>query len=109
MTPKQFAKFLDRDQTCWHCGAATKLVPHHRINRGMGGSKARHTPSNVIVMCAEINLLMESDPVMARQARRYGWKLESWRDSTKAPVYRYGGDWYVLDDSFGIGKYVGDL
>jgi len=108
MTPKQFQKFIDRDKSCWHCGATDGLIPHHRINRGMGGSKARHTPSNIIVMCAEINLLMESDPQVARKARRNGWKLESWRDTTAAPVYRNGA-WFRLDDRFGVTVYDGNL
>jgi len=39
MTPKEFKKFQLRDKHCPHCGATGEmLVPHHRKNRGMGGS-----------------------------------------------------------------------
>jgi len=87
MTPKQFQKFLDRDGGCWHCGDAETAVPHHRVNRGMGGSKARDEASNVIVMCSKINGLMESDPIVAQMAREFGWKLESWQIPATVPVY----------------------
>lgn len=87
MTPKQFQKFLDRDHSCWHCGAAGDLIPHHRANRGMGGSKARHEPSNILVMCSRVNGLMESDAIVAEMAREFGWKLESWQKPEDVPVY----------------------
>jgi hypothetical protein len=97
MTPKQFAKFLARDGSCWHCGLDTDLIPHHRMNRGMGGSKAREEPSNVIVMCSMINGLMESDPIMAQMAREFGWKLESWQKTSEVPVFDVtSGVWYLI-------------
>lgn len=103
MTPKQFQRYLDRDQICYHCGATEGLVPHHRANRGMGGSKARHIPSNIIVVCSQINGLMESDAVIAEQAYEYGWKLYSWEDPREVAVYNaFTGFWVKLDDNFGI-------
>jgi hypothetical protein len=97
MTPKQFRKFLDRDGGCWHCGDAETAVPHHRVNRGMGGSKARDEPSNVIVMCSMVNGLMESDPIMAEMAREFGWKLESWQNPVDVPIFEAtSGVWYFL-------------
>ena len=97
MTSKQFKKFLDRDGGCWHCGDDTTAVPHHRVNRGMGGSKARDEASNVIVMCSMVNGLMESDPIMAEMAREFGWKLESWQNPVDVPVYEAtSGVWYFL-------------
>lgn len=97
MTPKQFQKFLDRDGSCWHCGTTEGLAPHHRVNRGMGGSKARDEASNVIVMCFKMNGLMESDPIVAQMAREWGWKLESWQKPAEVPVYNaYAGKWYLV-------------
>lgn len=97
MTPKQFRKFLDRDGGCWHCGDAETAIPHHRANRGMGGSKARDEASNVIVMCSRINGLMESDPIVAQMAREWGWKLESWQIPAEVPVYNsFTGKWFFV-------------
>jgi hypothetical protein len=97
MTSKQFKKFLDRDGGCWHCGDSTTAIPHHRLNRGMGGSKARDEPSNVIVMCSNVNGLMESDPIMAQMARDWGWKLESWQNPAEVPVFNATqNEWFLV-------------
>ena len=53
----------------------------------MGGSKARHEPSNILVMCSRVNGLMESDAIVAEMAREFGWKLESWQKPEDVPVY----------------------
>ncbi len=43
--PKKILKQVQgRDPYCWHCGREDDLVPHHRINRGMGGSKLLDIP-----------------------------------------------------------------
>jgi len=101
MTPKQFKKFLDRDGGCWHCGDTTSVIPHHRVNRGMGGSKGRDEASNIIVMCSNVNGLMESDPIMAQMAREFGWKLESWQDPVSVSVWHVLNQrWYRLDNNW---------
>jgi hypothetical protein len=89
MTPAQFKKFLLRDRYCPHCGIeAPYLVPHHRKNRGMGGSKgSANDPSNILSVCAELNGLMESDSKVADQARLYGWKLYQYEDPEVVPIY----------------------
>lgn len=103
VTPKQFAKYLKRDQYCYHCGLQDEtLIPQHRINRGMGGSKTLDTPSNIIVLCSYANGLVESNAFWAERARQFGWKLSSWADPSVNPVFDVvSGDWWVLDDSFG--------
>jgi hypothetical protein len=106
MTPKEFAKFLDRDRhQCWHCGrSGDDLVPQHRISRGMGGSKSkiRNGSANILVFCSEANGLIESDPQLAKQARMMGWKLGSYRDPARSPAFNIAdGIWYVLDENFG--------
>jgi hypothetical protein len=69
---KQFARYLERDQGCVHCGTYVAAVPHHRQNRGMGGSKKRDNPANILVLCAEVNGLLESDATWAVRARHMG-------------------------------------
>jgi hypothetical protein len=102
MNKKQFQKFLDRDKGCWHCGSTGEdLVPQHRSNRGMGGGGS-DSPSNIIVLCAVANGLLESDPEFAAVGRSNGWKLSRWGDSLSEPVFdAHRGVWAVLDDSFG--------
>jgi len=104
LTPKQFRLYLDRDKHCLHCGTTDDtLVPQHRANRGMGGSKTRgEDPANVIVLCSEINTKLESDSRCAALGRSYGWKLNSWSNPASCPVYdAYTGVWWVLDSDYG--------
>jgi hypothetical protein len=102
VTPAQFARYLDRDSHCLHCGTLEGLVPQHRAGRGMGGSKAANKPSNIIALCALYNGLIESDAERASEARLYGWKLSRWADSLIEPVYdAYTGVWWLLDDHYG--------
>ena len=99
MNRQQFARFMERDGGCVHCGDVVTAVPNHRLNRGMGGSKKRNHPANIVVLCSEINGLIESDPVWATRAREYGWKLRPWDDPLFVPVYEpMWGVWWRLDD-----------
>ena len=101
MTPKQFQKLLDRDKHCLHCGATDALSPNHRANRGMGGSKKRDVPSNIVVLCSLFNGLIESDYSAAELAIRYGWKLNSWQDAKSVPVWdSVSGEWFALNDNY---------
>lgn len=102
MTPKAFQKLLKRDLgRCLHCGEIEALAPNHRANRGMGGSKARDVPSNLVLLCSNLNGLIESDYSASVLARRYGWKLQSWDDPKSVPVFdRISRKWYLLDDEF---------
>jgi hypothetical protein len=91
------SKLRNRDHWCWHCGREDTLVPHHRANRGMGGSRALDTLQNVILVCAEYNGLMESNAVVADSARDLGHKIGKFA-SPSAPVFdNFGGKWYFLD------------
>jgi 1-aminocyclopropane-1-carboxylate deaminase/D-cysteine desulfhydrase-like pyridoxal-dependent ACC family enzyme len=84
-----------------HCGATEALSPNHRINRGMGGSKLRDQPSNFVTLCSLYNGAIESNHTAAAEAKRYGWKLESWQDPDQEPVYdRMSGAWFLLNDDF---------
>jgi hypothetical protein len=97
--PKKLLKTLqERDQWCAHCGSTDDLVPHHRRNRGMGGSKLLDTLDNLMMVCAIYNGAMESDLRVARQARAWNHKLPIW-EKENLPVFdRAGGWWYLQPD-----------
>lgn len=102
MTPREFQLFVDRDGgRCMHCGTDWGLVPQHRLGRGMGGSKERERPSNVITFCGKFNGLIESDPQLADIARAYGWKLRAGDEPLMAAVFDYAAQsWFFLDDDY---------
>lgn len=101
MNKKEFRKYLDRDKACPCCGTTgDELIPQHRQNRGMGGSKLRNNPANIIAFCSAGNGLMESNSTFAQLARSYGWKLTAGQDPTKVPARLWDG-WFLLDDNFG--------
>ena len=95
--PKKVLKLVQaRDSHCWHCGVEEDLVPHHRINRGMGGSKLLDTPDNLMMVCARWNGDMESNAELAATARGWGHKLPVW-ESLEHPVFdRTDFRWYFL-------------
>jgi hypothetical protein len=100
MNRKTFDKFLDRDKCCVHCGTDDDtLIPQHRANRGMGGSKALDRPSNIIVLCSAANFMLESNAKFAEVGRLYGWKLERHQLPELTPVHMIDG-WYLLDNNF---------
>ncbi len=101
MNPKTFSKFLRRDIGCVHCGVVDTAVPHHRANRGMGSFKALNNPANIIVMCSEVNGLMESDAEWATRARDFGWKISKFANPEFEPIYYpLEGKWFYLDNFF---------
>jgi hypothetical protein len=102
MTPKEFQKYLQRDQYCWHCGQEEDLIPHHRLNRGAGGKNSKaNQSSNIIVMCSKINGLMESDARWANKARDCGWKLSSYQNPDEIPIFDFiTGKWFTINNFF---------
>jgi hypothetical protein len=100
MTKKQFEKYLARDRGCWHCSSTgDDLIPHHRQNRQAGGSKLRDVPSNIVVLCSQANLLLESNAEFAELGRKLGWKLRSHENPLEVPIFGHGG-WWLLNDDF---------
>ena len=101
MTKKEFDKYLERDLGCWHCGSqGDDLIPHHRLNRGMGSkNKVANQPSNIIALCSEANGLLESNAEFAELGRKLGWKLGSYEKPTEVPIFGHGG-WWLLDNNF---------
>ncbi len=101
MKPKQFQRLVDRDSCCLHCGKTEAISPNHRINRGMGGSKILDRPSNIIVLCSEMNSLIESNWLYREVAIQYGWKLERWQIPEEAPVFDTRlWQWFRLDNDY---------
>lgn len=60
-------------------------VPQHRAG-GMGGGKAKHRLSNVIWLCSAMNGDIESDPILAREARERGIKISKFKNPTLVPI-----------------------
>jgi hypothetical protein len=97
MKPKIQQLIRARDEYCWHCGSMQNLVIHHRMNRGMGGSKILDTPQNLILVCSIYNNAMESDSVVANEARDNGHKLGRYA-SPSMPVWDdHRKQWFELD------------
>lgn len=102
MNKKEFDKLVVRDSYCLHCGETVAVSPNHRANRGMGGSKERDVPSNLMILCSQMNSAIESNLNASVIARAYGWKLNSWADPKKEPIFdAIAGVWYLLDDNYG--------
>ena len=103
MNQRMFNRYLSRDKGCLHCGDTDTAVPHHRLNRGMGGSKERDKPANILVLCSFYNGLIESNAFAAERAREMGWKLRNGQHPTTAPVWVPRlASWFLLDDDYGI-------
>lgn len=110
MRPKRFRAYLDRDGGCVHCGEQEAVAPHHRANRGHGGSKKLDRPSNIIVLCSVMNGLIESDPKLADMARQYGWKISRYQEPSDVAVfYPAANAWFRLRDDFGVEQVEQDL
>ena len=97
MKAAEVQKLRQRDQWCWHCGANENLVPHHRANRGMGGSKVADNLQNVILVCAQYNGDMESDASTANLARDLGHKLSKFLSPAEPVFDNFSKRWYYLD------------
>lgn len=90
-----------RDSHCWHCGTTEGLQVHHRRSKGFGGSKLLDLPQNLIRVCAAYNYAMEADADVARDAREFGHKLQSWRDISDPVFDQSELTWYKLTEDGG--------
>jgi len=87
---------LRRDEYCWHCGTNYDLVPHHRMNRGAGGSKLLNRLDNLMMVCADYNWQMEADGKVLTRARELGHKLKR-TDEFSTPAFdNYSKQWFIL-------------
>jgi hypothetical protein len=97
LTRKMIIHLRERDPYCLHCGDDLHLVPHHRRNRGMGGSKSLDRYDNLLMICAAYNGLMESDAKVAEEARDLGHKLGQWQGFDNPVFDSITKEWFVLD------------
>lgn len=104
MNAKTLKLLRERDgDQCWHCGTTENLTVQHRANRGMGGSKKRDNPANLILLCWFVNFEMEASSKKAEEAKRYGWKLLQTDNPAEVAAFHYpSGEWICLDDSWGL-------
>lgn len=98
--------YRNYDPDCHYLGCGGGLVAHHRVNRGMGGSRARNRVANGLWICAVANTLLEMDPVFAEYARARGWKLRHDSQIETVPVWvPHAQRHFFLDDH---GRYLAD-
>lgn len=83
---------------CWHCGTTQNIQVHHRRNKGLGSSKLLDTFQNLIVVCAAYNYAMESDAVVARDAREFGHKLSNWNEFSDPVFDQFDLSWWILTE-----------
>ncbi len=98
MKNSDLKKLRERDTWCWECGSESDLVPHHRANRGFGGSKALDTLQNIILVCARFNGEMESDAAVANWARDNGMKLSKFMSPSQPVFDNWQKKWFYLDE-----------
>lgn len=97
LSKAMLSKLRERDKWCVHCLSTDDLVPHHRRNRMMGGSKLLDRMDNLLMVCAEYNGAMESNADVAAEAREFGHKLSSWSEFSNPVFDTHNLIWYVLD------------
>lgn len=67
----------------------------------MGGSKLLDRPANVVILCSNLNYLIEADYDAAKYAIQMGWKLNRNQDPEATPIYDgTKGEWFLLDNDF---------
>ena len=89
---------LRRDEwTCQRCGISLygrDYSLQHRDNRGMGGSKTKHTLANLVALCGSATTgchgHVESQPI---ESDRWGWSVPNGVTPEEWPVFRFGTSW----------------
>ena len=107
MNQKLRAAIQDRDVCCCvRCGHYCLNEPHsvhHRQVKGMGGSKHRDHPANLIVLCGTgttgCHGYVHAHPTVSY---RLGYLVRSTTRPESAPVWAAGAEWVLLDDDYGL-------
>ncbi len=99
---------FERDHwSCFLCGLEIhdgSLVPHHRANRGSGGSRMSDKPSNVLSLCSLCNGIIEASSEPAEKARDWGIKISKFQveRSHEIPVFSRFHGWILLQDDYTV-------
>lgn len=91
---------------CERCGKTIgtgQYSQHHRLPRGMGGTKnpAANSPSNLVLLCGSATTpegCHTSVEKFREAAVRTGWIVPRTADPAKVPVKFASGRWYLLND-----------
>lgn len=89
---------------CGAHGETRSLTTHHRINRGMGGSKRAdlNLPANLLTLCGSgttgCHGWVTANP---RQSYEKGWAVKRDRDPAGVALTTWRGDWIYLDNEGG--------
>ena len=92
----------DDNRCAWTGETSDRLVPQHRMGRGMGGSKAANRLSNGVLLDSLINGQIESDAVLQAEAVRRGVKVSRYANPLLVPVWLVAHGWVLLDDDGGF-------
>ena len=77
---------------CERCGTARGEQMHHRQARGMGGSKIRNGPENLLHLCEPCHRWVEANPA---ESYVNGWKVRRGVNPADTPVM-YRGSMHQL-------------
>jgi 5-methylcytosine-specific restriction enzyme A len=82
---------------CVRCGRTGEQV-HHRIPRGMGGSRSSAVvtgPANLVLTCARCHSWIESNRILSLES---GWLVLRRGDPAQVPVRGHDGWWLLAAD-----------
>lgn len=84
---------MERDQyLCQRCLHLACDV-HHRVTKGMGGTKNEYIAfglANLVSLCRECHTWVHANPA---EAYRQGFLVHSWEDPAEIPIGRHPDDW----------------
>lgn len=78
---------------CIHCGSMKFLVLRQRSHTGNGSAE------NLVTLCSEDSLRINTDQHFADLAMNHGWKLRTWEQpENRAVYYKADSEWFYLTE-----------
>lgn len=73
---------------CERCSSYTGLDPHHRLKKGMGGTRdpQSHTLVNLLALCRQCHRWVEHEGVISGESYDKGWLVKRRRDFGPAAI-----------------------